>query len=93
MIGVCDFDGLDCCQNRQLVGDRNCNAENNNEFCDFDGGDCCVHKGAGDGICDDVNNNPICIYDLGDCCLDDPITVHCYDCHCHEDDTSLSNVS
>ena len=93
---VCEYDGLDCCHNWQSVEDRICNTENNNEYCKFDGGDCCVAVKIGDGICEDYNNNPIPMcgpYDLGDCCLDQPITLYCSDCKCHEDSMSISNVS
>ena len=72
-----NYDGGDCndqnqwpnCQNSNLIGNGECNVENQNDECYFDGGDCCNQFLVGNKECDSVNLFENCgFYDGGDCC-------------------------
>ena len=77
----CNQDGIDCCFDISLIGNRKCDAINNFSSCGhFDRNDCrvlgntewpnCPHNPdfIGDGKCDDHLVNAECNYDNGDCC-------------------------
>ena len=41
-IAECDYDGLDCCVNSNMVGIGVCNDDTNHLECSYGGGDCCL---------------------------------------------------
>merc|ERR1719412_3541548 len=76
-----NFDGGDCndqnqwpnCPNSYLIGNGECNIENQNDDCYYDGGDCCNQTLVGNKECDKINIFKTCgLYDGGDCLCDNP---------------------
>ena len=70
---MCNYDGSDCCNNAELIGNYHCDYVNYNHVCHFDGGDCCYEDSyrnqiVGNEICGFFHNLEMCNYDQGDCC-------------------------
>ena len=63
-----------------LIGNGECNFENQNGECNFDGGDCCDQSLVGNMDCDAINSFNSCgQYDGGDCCSN-PYLIGCRIC-------------
>ena len=67
----CNYDGLECCPNPDLVGNGQCIIDDNywkDIKCNYDGGDCCTQSQIGNGNCNNYNNFASCgNFDGGDC--------------------------
>ena len=53
-----------------MIGNSQCNEENNIKMCNYDGGDCCNPQKIMDGFCDMNHLNRMCNFDGGDCTCD-----------------------